>query len=103
MEGVVTHAPSHRALFARRRSLVGLTLDAVIHDVVATDGAVVDHDVPRPESDGVPFLHLESLLVGLGGAGRGGVLIHGVYFHRGHSLSAGESCEAKIGIISSAS
>ena len=42
--------------------LVGLALDAEVHDVVATDGAVVHHDVPGPQSHSVPLLHLEPLL-----------------------------------------
>ena len=43
--------------------LVGLALDAEVHDVVATDGAVVHHDVPGPQRHGIPLLHLEPLLV----------------------------------------
>ena len=43
--------------------LVGLTLDAQVHDVVPADGAVVHHDVPGPQSHCVPLLHLEPLLL----------------------------------------
>jgi hypothetical protein len=43
------------ALFARSRRLVGLAVDAQVHDVVTADGAVVDDDVPGPESDCVPL------------------------------------------------
>ena len=43
--------------------LVGLTLDAQVHDVVPADGAVVHHDVPGPQRHCVPLLHLESLLL----------------------------------------
>ena len=43
--------------------LVGLTLDAQVHDVVPADGAVVHHDVPGPQGHRVPLLHLESLLL----------------------------------------
>ena len=43
--------------------LVGLALDAEVHDVVATDGAVVHHDVPGPQSHGVPLLDLKPLLI----------------------------------------
>ena len=43
--------------------LVGLALDAQVHDVVAADGAVVHHDVPGPQRHGVPLLHLEPLLL----------------------------------------
>ena len=35
--------------------MVGLAVDAQVHDVVAADGAVVDDDVPGPERDGVPL------------------------------------------------
>ncbi|KAJ8520660.1 hypothetical protein ON010_g17914 [Phytophthora cinnamomi] len=38
-------APGHCALLAGGRRLVGLALDAQVHDVVAADGAVVHHDV----------------------------------------------------------
>ena len=41
MKGVVAHSPSHSAFFGRGAGLVGLALDAQIHDVVAADGAVV--------------------------------------------------------------
>ena len=51
----VTDPPSHCALFARGGSLVGLAVDAQVHDVVAADGAIVDDDVPGPEGDGVPL------------------------------------------------
>lgn len=42
--------------------MVGLTLDAEIHDVVSADSTVVDDDVPRPQGNGIPLLDLESLL-----------------------------------------
>ena len=35
--------------------MIGLAVDAEVHDVVAADGAVVDDDVPGPERDGVPL------------------------------------------------
>merc|ERR1712060_733142 len=67
VEGVVAHAPGHRALLARRARLVRLALDAEVHDVVPADGAVVDDYVPRPERDGVPLFDLEPLLLGRSG------------------------------------
>merc|ERR1712188_67685 len=67
VEGVVAHAPGHRALHARRARLVRLALDAEVHDVVPADGAVVDDYVPRPERDGVPLFDLEPLLLGRSG------------------------------------
>ena len=78
VEGVVTHPPRHGALLASGAGLarvtsltdhlldqvspylVGLALDAEVHDVVAADGAVVHHDVPGPKCHRVPLLHLES-------------------------------------------
>ena len=63
VEGVVAHAPRDRALLRRGRCLVCLALDAEIHDVVAADGAVVHHDVPRPKRHRVPFLNLEPVRI----------------------------------------
>ena len=53
--------------------LVGLALYAEVHDVVAADGTVLHLDIPRPQSAGIPPLHLEpDTGVQLG---RGGVLL----------------------------
>ena len=49
VEGMVADAPGHSALLAGGARLVGLTLDAQIHYVVAANGAVVHHDIPGPE------------------------------------------------------
>jgi hypothetical protein len=54
----VADAPGDGALFARGRSLVRLALDTEVHDVVSADGAVVDDNVPGPESYGVPLRHV---------------------------------------------
>jgi len=54
----VADAPSHRTLLRRGRSLVGLAVNAQIHDVVAADGAVVHDDVPGPQRDCVPLRRL---------------------------------------------
>jgi len=48
VEGVIADAPRHSALLRDNGGLVGLALDAQVHDVVAADGAVVHHDVPGP-------------------------------------------------------
>lgn len=37
-EHQVTHSPCHSALLAGMRSLICLTLDAKVHDVVTTNG-----------------------------------------------------------------
>ena len=62
VECVVAHSPGHCALLTGGTGLVGLTLDAQVHDVVPADGAVVHHDVPGPQGARVPFLHLEPAL-----------------------------------------
>jgi len=62
VEGMIADPPSNSAFFARRRSLVGLTFDAEIHDVISADGTVVDDDVPGPQGHGIPLLHFEPLL-----------------------------------------
>lgn len=51
----VADTPSDSALFAGSGGLVGLAVDAQVHDVVAADGTVVDDNVPSPESDSVPL------------------------------------------------
>jgi len=68
---MVANSPSDGALLAGCARLVRLALDAEVHDVVAADGAVVDHDVPGPERDGVPLLDIEALGLLPGGSGRG--------------------------------
>jgi hypothetical protein len=51
----VADTPGNGALLARGGSLVGLALDAEVHDVVTANGAVVDDDVPSPERYRVPL------------------------------------------------
>ena len=60
---MVAHPPGHGALLTGGTSLVGLALDAQVHDVVPADGTVVHHYVPGPQSHSVPLLHLEPFLV----------------------------------------
>jgi len=61
VERMVAYTPRHSALLAGCRSLVCLTLNAEIHNMVSADGAVVHDYVPSPESHGVPLLDFESL------------------------------------------
>ena len=65
VEGVVAHPPGHCALLAGGAGLVGLTLDAQVHDVVPADGAVVHHDVPGPQRARIQLLHLEPARAGV--------------------------------------
>jgi hypothetical protein len=58
VECVIADTPRHRALLSRGRRLVGLALDAQVHDVVAADGAVVDDDIPCPKCDCIPLFNL---------------------------------------------
>ena len=60
VERVVAHSPGHRALFWRSRRLIGLAFDAQVHDVIPTNGTVVNDDVPCPQSNSIPFLYFES-------------------------------------------
>ena len=57
---VITHSPSHGTLFGSHRSLIGLAFNAQIHDVIPANSAIVDNDIPGPQSDCVPLLDLES-------------------------------------------
>ena len=45
---MIAHPPGHSALLASGTGLVGLALDAQVHDVVPADRAVVHHNVPGP-------------------------------------------------------
>ena len=45
VKSVITDTPGSRALFCCVCDLVGLAVDAVLHDVVFTDCTVVDGDV----------------------------------------------------------
>jgi len=87
MEGVIADAPGYGAFLAGSRCLVGLAVNAQVHDVVTANGTVVDNNIPGPESDGIPLLDFEALLsrvgscVGLGGLGLGRSIGH---FNVGH-------------------
>ena len=48
VEGVVADTPSRSALVLHIGDLVGLTVDAGLHDVILADGTVVDVHVPSP-------------------------------------------------------
>ena len=63
MERVVTISPGYRTILTRSSGLIRLAINAQIHDVVPTNGAVVDDDIPGPERDGVPFFQLEALFI----------------------------------------
>ena len=60
VKSMVTHSPSHCALLRGDWSLISLAFNAKIHDVVAADSAIVDHDVPSPKSDGIPLFDFKS-------------------------------------------
>lgn len=55
VEGVIADPPCYGALLGGRGSLIRLTLDAQIHDVITADGAVVDDNVPRPQGHSIPL------------------------------------------------
>jgi len=61
MERMVANTPGDRALFRRRRCLVSLAFYAKVHNVVAADGAVIDNNIPSPQSHGIPLLDFKSL------------------------------------------
>jgi len=61
VKSMIANAPSDSAFFAGCGSLVGLTFDAQIHDMVSTDGAVIDHNIPGPKGDCIPLFDFETL------------------------------------------
>lgn len=62
MERMITNAPGNGTFLTGGRCLIGLTFDAQVHDVITTNGTVVHHNVPGPQSDGAPFLNLKAFL-----------------------------------------
>lgn len=88
VESVIADSPSYCAFFTRGRSLVGLTFDTKVHNVVSANSTVINDDIPSPESNSAPLLDLESLLsvtitalgsgYSLGGAGIWHINIHDV-------------------------
>ena len=60
VEGMITNPPSYSTFLARGASLVRLTLDAEIHDVVSANRTVIDNNIPSPEGDGAPLLDLKT-------------------------------------------
>lgn len=62
VKSVVTDTPSNSALFTGGGSLIGLALNAEVHNVVSANSTVVDNNIPCPESDRRPLLHLEAFL-----------------------------------------
>lgn len=60
MKGVIANSPSHGTFVGVVTSLVGLALDAEVHDVIAADGTGIDVDVPRPQRNRVPFFDFET-------------------------------------------
>lgn len=73
---MVANSPCDGALLARSGCLVRLTFYAKIHDMVSADGAVVDYNIPSPQSDSVPLLDFKLLLVGAFGADTVGLFGH---------------------------
>jgi len=62
VESMIARAPCNSTVIDAGTAVVGLTLDAEVHDVIATYGTAVHYQVPRPQTHGVPTLHLEQLL-----------------------------------------
>lgn len=48
MKSMVADTPSDCALFSGGSTLVGLALDAKVHDVIPADGTVVYNNIPGP-------------------------------------------------------
>lgn len=66
MKCMIAYSPSNSTFLAGSRGLVSLTFDAEIHDMISADGTVVNHNIPSPESNGIPLFDLEFLLFTFG-------------------------------------
>lgn len=62
MESMVARSPSHIALFGPSFFLVGLALNAVVHEVVPTNCARILFSLPFPHGHGVPLLDHKLIL-----------------------------------------
>ena len=62
VESMIAHTPSRLAVVLRIGHLVGLTVNAWIHNVVLADGAVVGGDIPSPKGNGIPLFNFKSFL-----------------------------------------
>ena len=58
---MVANSPGDGALLIAR--LIGLALDARVHDVISANGAIVDVDVPGPKSNSIPFFNFKNCLL----------------------------------------
>lgn len=52
---MIANSPSDSTFLSSGGALVCLTFNTEVHDVVSANGAVIDNNVPSPESDGVPL------------------------------------------------
>jgi len=64
VKGMITDTPSNSAFLTGCRCLVGLTLNAVIHNVISADSTVVNNYIPCPQGDSIPLFYFESLSAG---------------------------------------
>ena len=63
MESMIADSPRLVALLLGVGDLIGLAVNTGLHDMVSADGAVVNVDVPGPQSHCVPLFHFESSLI----------------------------------------
>ena len=59
MKCMITHSPGYSAFLGGSRGLIGLAFNAQIHDMVSANGAIINDNVPSPQSDGIPLFYLE--------------------------------------------
>lgn len=62
----IADPPGDGAFLAGSGSLVGLALDAEVHDVISANCTVVDDNVPSPESHSVPLRPCQRFATSLG-------------------------------------
>lgn len=62
VEGMVASSPGDGALFGARARLIGLALNAQVHNVISANSAVIHLNIPGPKRYGVPLGHSETCL-----------------------------------------
>jgi hypothetical protein len=61
VKGMIAHTPGNGTFLRLSRELISLAINAEIHNVVPTNGACIDLNIPRPQSNGVPLFYFEPL------------------------------------------
>jgi hypothetical protein len=72
MEGMIANTPCNGTFFTGSACLICLALNAEVHYVVSANCTIINHNIPCPEGNGIPFLDFEPFNL-LGGSAWSGL------------------------------